>query len=109
MTRKRPQIRGRGADAFTPSDKPRRSPRQPKATPVHKMTFYLPVDLDPRLDELYLAFRGRYRRISKSAIVAAALEVALEQHKKNPNTGPLAKRVKQLAGDTGKTAIPAHQ
>ncbi len=42
-----------------------------------------------------MSLRKQHRYVSKSAIVGAALEVALEEHKKNPEQSALARRLSQ--------------
>jgi len=77
MARKRPQIRGQGADVFlaqtTLSDTaaPAAPPEAEKRVMV---TVYLPPALVERLDRAWLDRRMKDRKVQKSHIVAEALE-----------------------------------
>jgi hypothetical protein len=97
--RKRPSLKGKGADIFAPSDAapvetstPRvpalashsagRMVEQSTSEPVKpltdKATFYLPSDLLDRLDRIWMERRRTDRRIRKSDIVKEALEAHLK-------------------------------
>ncbi len=102
MAKKRPTIRGKGADLFlTPHEPDEESqptkPTPPKAPdkPYVKATFTLPPHLAIRLDEKWATLRTQNRRVrvTKSAIVAAAIDAALNEHDENPDTSKLAKRL----------------
>ena len=77
MARKRPQIRGQGADVFlaqtTPSDAAATT-----APPVEEkrvmVTVYLPPALVERLDQAWLERRMKDRKVQKSHLVTEALE-----------------------------------
>ena len=97
MAKKRPTIKGKGADIFlgndpedsttgkdsiparqhtsTPSNQPTQKPVQGKAT------FYLPSPLLEKLDEVWLTLRRKNRKLKKSDIVRNALEKELATHK----------------------------
>ena len=107
---KRRKIEATGENALLPGAPVTPAARRPGAGAIRprqkKMTFYLPADLDPQLHEVYASFLQQYRGVSKSAIVGIAIGLALEEHRKNPEKSPLAKRVSQLAQQAGDSGIP---
>ena len=54
-----------------------------------------PASTVAAFEEAFVSLRKHHRYVSKSAIVGAALEVALEEHKKNPEQSALARQVSQ--------------
>ena len=102
MAKKRPTIRGKGADLYLtppaqgqepPPAEPAPSP-SPTPGPQEKITFSLPADLANRLEDAWLTLRKRDRkRFTKQAILAAALAEALDEHDKNPETSSLITRL----------------
>lgn len=99
MAKKRPTIRGKGADLFLSPDEESQpaqpTPPTPPAKPYVKATFTLPPHLAVRLDDKWAALRTQNRRVrvTKSAIVAAAIEAALNEHDENPDTSTLANQL----------------
>jgi hypothetical protein len=78
MARKRPSLRGQGADVFLAE--PQTSVPQESPPPADKRvmaTFYLPPALVDRLDRAWLARRMTDRKVQKSHLVAEALEAYL--------------------------------
>ena len=79
MARKRPSLRGQGADVFL-AEPPPAAPQESAPAPTEKRvmaTFYLPPALVDRLDRAWLARRMTDRKVQKSHLVAEALEAYL--------------------------------
>jgi hypothetical protein len=74
MARKRPSLRGQGADVFLAE--PQASPPPPADKRV-MATFYLSPALVDQLDRAWLARRMTDRKVQKSHLVAEALEAYL--------------------------------
>lgn len=94
MARKRARISG--DDVFAPTDLTgnqyagKSTSQQDIKYPKTKVTYYVPEDLADRIDTAHLNLRrivqGRKRKLSKSDLATAALELALkefEQHGEN--------------------------
>jgi hypothetical protein len=80
MARKRPSLRGQGADVFLAEPQPAAS-QDPSPVPAEKRvmaTFYLPPALVDRLDRAWLARRLTDRKVQKSHLVTEALEAYLQ-------------------------------
>jgi hypothetical protein len=85
MARKRARISGE--DVFAQTDLPERQytgksvNQQDIKYPKTKVTYYVPEDLADRIDAAHLGLRrivrGRKRKLSKSDLATAALELAL--------------------------------
>jgi hypothetical protein len=75
MARKRPSIRGQGADVFLAE--PDAAVPQPPEEKRVMATFYLPPALVDRLDRAWLARRMQDRKVQKSHLVTEALEAYL--------------------------------
>ena len=79
MARKRPSLRGQGADVFLAEPQasaPQESPPPPADKRV-MATFYLSPALVDQLDRAWLARRLTDRKVQKSHLVAEALEAYL--------------------------------
>ena len=80
MARKRPTIRGQGADVFLAEREaaaPQPAPQPPEEKRV-MATFYLPPALVDRLDRAWLVRRMQDRKVQKSHLVTEALEAYLQ-------------------------------
>jgi hypothetical protein len=77
--RKRPSIRGQGADVFL-AEREAEAPSVPPASDDKRVmaTFYLPPALVDRLDRAWLARRMQDRKVQKSHLVAEALDAYLQ-------------------------------
>jgi len=98
MAKKRPTIRGKGADIFLTPDageKPVKTASSPPISrPQQKITFAMPGDLAERLDDTCHALKKRDRKkFSKQAIINAAVALALDEHDKTPETSSLVARL----------------
>lgn len=69
---KRPSLKGKGVDIFLGETKAEKEPGKGKAT------FYFPETLLTELDEAWFSLRRINRKIKKSDIVQAALEITLD-------------------------------
>lgn len=82
MTKKRPSIKGRGADMFlAESDAPRAetdAPVPPKAKPV-KVTVYLSPSSADALNQAWLRRKMQDASVSKSQLVEEAVTLLLQQ------------------------------
>ena len=79
MARKRPSLRGQGADVFL-AEPQASAPQETAPPPTEKrvmVTFYLPPALVDQLDRAWLARRLTDRKVQKSHLVAEALEAYL--------------------------------
>jgi hypothetical protein len=81
--KKRPQIKGRGADIYTSpegqepaahADEPSRAPRPAAAAPRRMVTTYLPEPLVERLQEEWLKRVKTDKKAQKAHIITEALE-----------------------------------
>lgn len=80
MARKRPSLRGQGADVFL-AEREAAASEPPAPPPSEKRvmaTFYLPPALVDRLDRAWLERRMQDRKVQKSHLVAEALEAYLQ-------------------------------
>lgn len=80
MAKKRPSIRGQGADVFL-AEREAAAPQPLPLSPAEKrvmVTFYLPPALADRLDRAWLARRMQDRKVQKSHLVTEALEAYLQ-------------------------------
>lgn len=84
MARKRASVKGKGVDIFFEAEE---APKRQKAT------FYFPRSLLEELDDIWLELRRRQRRLKKSDIVAAALEMALREYAEKGEESPLFKEL----------------
>lgn len=85
MSNKRPSLKGRGMDFFLSEEahakpQPSAALKEAKDIPPTKATFYLPPDLVVKLDDVWMEIRKRNRKVQKSHIVAAALQLALQEY-----------------------------
>jgi hypothetical protein len=80
MARKRPSLRGQGADVFLaePQASASQDSTPPPADKRVMATFYLPPALVDRLDRAWLARRMTDRKVQKSHLVTEALEAYLQ-------------------------------
>ena len=90
MAKKRPSLRGRGKEMFTPGPPPPVPSDQQAGVPAHqpppkypKATFYLPASTLAKLERVWLANRARKPKLKKSDLVRNALEAFLTQEEKN--------------------------
>ena len=81
MATRRTTLKGRGADVFFSSDDESQPAGSYNSTTVHqhtgiypKATYYLPQDLQQRLDDHWIERRRANRKLTKSEIVRQALE-----------------------------------
>jgi hypothetical protein len=81
MAMRRTSLKGKGVDMFVLPDQisePANNHNRMTAyqhTSIHpKATYYLPEDLQHRLDDLWMARRKSNRKLTKSEIVRQALE-----------------------------------
>ncbi|MCM8764998.1 MAG: hypothetical protein NC830_06545 [Candidatus Omnitrophica bacterium] len=81
--RSRPSLKGKGIDIFLSEPKVKKESRKGKAT------FYFPETLLSELDETWFVLRRTNRKIRKSDIVQAALEIALKGFKEKEQKNPL--------------------
>jgi hypothetical protein len=85
MATRRPTLKGRGADVFFSSEKSQPASNYNSATVYQhtsiypKATYYLPQDLQQRLDDVWMERRRANRKLTKSEIVRQALESYLIQ------------------------------
>ncbi|MCM8805376.1 MAG: hypothetical protein NC825_01395 [Candidatus Omnitrophica bacterium] len=83
---KRPSLKGRGVEIFLgSSEKPETKKQQEKG----KATFYFPKQLLSELDEAWFILRRINRKIKKSDIVQASLEITLQGIKEGKKDSPL--------------------
>ena len=73
MTKKRPTIKGKGADFFFEQQKP-------DDLGQRKATFYLPRYLVDRLDDVWLDLRKTHKKLRKSYIALIALDELLRDY-----------------------------
>jgi hypothetical protein len=80
MARKRPSIRGQGADVFLTAREPSAAPQvaPPPAEKRVMATFYLPPALVDQLDRAWLERRLKDRKVQKSHLVEEALAAYLK-------------------------------
>jgi hypothetical protein len=78
--RKRPSIRGQGADVFLAEREAEAPQPTPQASDDKRVmaTFYLPPALVDRLDRAWLTRRMQDRKVQKSHLVAEALDAYLQ-------------------------------
>jgi hypothetical protein len=78
--RKRPSLRGQGADVFFTEREAEASQTAPQAADEKRVmaTFYLPPTLVDRLDRAWLTRRMQDRKVQKSHLVAEALDAYLQ-------------------------------
>ncbi|MCX7704763.1 MAG: hypothetical protein N2115_00705 [bacterium] len=88
---KRPSLKGKGVDIFLGESKTKVEKEPVKG----KATFYFPEKLLSELDEAWFSLRRINRRIKKSDIVQAALEIALEGLKEGKQNTPLIEYFKK--------------
>lgn len=75
--KKRPTIKGKGADFFfTGKDE------KPQTLKPEKATFYLPETLISKLDDVWLDLRRTHKKLRKSDIARMALEELLKDYDK---------------------------
>ncbi|MGB9642656.1 MAG: hypothetical protein ACP5JO_03125 [Candidatus Ratteibacteria bacterium] len=90
---KRPSLKGRGVDIFLgKSDQKEKIEKEEKKG---KATFYFPQKLLSELDEAWFVLRRIDRKIKKSDIVQAALEISLQGLKEGKTENPLIKYFKR--------------
>ncbi|MCM8759516.1 MAG: hypothetical protein NC906_07100 [Candidatus Omnitrophica bacterium] len=87
---KRPSLKGKGVDIFLGETKT----KQEKEPEKGKATFYFPERLLTELDEAWFFLRRINRKIKKSDIVQAALEITLEGLKEGKQNNPLVEYFK---------------
>lgn len=86
MARKRPQIRGQGADVFlapTPSSDPAVTAAPSEGEKRVMVTVYLPPALVEQLDRAWVERRMKDRKVQKSHIVAEALATYFQSEHAN--------------------------
>lgn len=82
---KRPSLKGKGVEIFLGEQKT----EEKKEIEKGKATFYFPQDLLEELDEAWFILRKINRKIKKSDIVQAALEITLNGIKQGKSDNPL--------------------
>ncbi|HOK79402.1 MAG TPA: hypothetical protein PK303_00635 [bacterium] len=90
---KRPSLKGRGVDIFL--GKPEKKEKVKKEENKGKATFYFPQKLISDLDEAWFVLRRIDRKIKKSDIVQAALEISLQGLKEGKEENPLIQYFKK--------------
>ncbi len=99
MSNKRTSLKGRGMDLFLGEEAPAKPKAQPapasKDLPPTKATFYLPPDLVVKLDDVWMEIRKRNRKVQKSHIVAAALQLALQDYEGKGQDSPVERRLRK--------------
>jgi len=85
MARRRPSIKGKGADFFFES--------APQTSAQVKVTFYLPKELVDKLDEVWLDLRRTYKKLRKSDIARIALEEILSDYEGKQQNSKLLKHL----------------
>ncbi|HOJ30549.1 MAG TPA: hypothetical protein PK165_01950 [bacterium] len=91
---KRPSLKGRGVDIFLgKSDQKEKKPV--KEEKKGKATFYFPQKLLSELDEAWFILRRIDRKIKKSDIVQAALEISIQGLKEGKKENPLIEYFKK--------------
>ncbi len=88
---KRPSLKGKGVDIFLGESKAKIE----KETEKGKATFYFPEELLTELDEAWFVLRRINRKIKKSDIVKAALEITLDGLKEGKQSNPLIEYFKE--------------
>lgn len=83
---KRPSLKGRGIDIFLGRTEEK---TKQKVEKKGKATFYFPQDILSALDEAWFLLRKINRKIKKSDIVQASIEIALKGLKEGSKTNPL--------------------
>ena len=82
-TKKRPQIKGKGADVFftesEPQEEEEKLQEKVKAEKRVMVTFYLPSSLVDKLDKVWIERRLKDRKVQKSHLVADALQAYLKE------------------------------
>ncbi len=86
---KRPSLKGRGVDIFLGRTEESRKEKEQASEKKGKATFYFPQNILADLDEAWFLLRKIDRKIKKSDIVQASIEMALEGLKEGSNTNPL--------------------
>lgn len=86
---KRPSLKGRGVDIFLGKTEEKLKGKEQKLEKKDKATFYFPQDILSNLDEAWFLLRKINRKIKKSDIVQASIEIALEGLKEDNKTNPL--------------------
>jgi len=86
MSKKRPTIKGKGADIFL-GEEPKELKEIPLSIPKPKeskikATFYIYSSLLDKLDEVWLKLRKENRKLRKSDIISEGLEKILKEYKK---------------------------
>ncbi|MCM8822749.1 MAG: hypothetical protein NC831_08095 [Candidatus Omnitrophica bacterium] len=87
--RPRPSLKGKGVDIFLGEPEAKKEAKKGKAT------FYFPENLLSELDEAWFVFRRINRKIKKSDIVQASLEIALKEFKEKEQQSPLMEYFKE--------------
>lgn len=88
---KRPSLKGKGVDIFLGSSEEKLNKEPVKG----KATFYFPEKLLSELDEAWFILRKINRKIKKSDIVQAALEITIEGLKEGKQDNPLIEYFKK--------------
>lgn len=88
---KRPSLKGKGVDIFLGETKTKEEKEPEKG----KATFYFPEKLLAELDEAWFILRRTDRKIKKSDIVQAALEITLDGLKEGRQNNPLIEYFKK--------------
>jgi len=68
-----------------------------------KETFYIPREISQELDTVWMELRRTTKRVSKSGMVALAVESMLRRHKINPQASELADWVTSILAQKRKS------
>ena len=88
MTKKRPTIKGKGADFFLE--------RERAITEQRKVTFYIPEALIDNLDSVWLELRKTRKKLKKSDIARVALEQILSNYEEKHQDSILSEQLDVL-------------
>ena len=95
MNKKRPTIKGKGADLFLANpEKPQPAKpekRSKQAMIQGKSTFYLPQNLIDTLDNIWLDLRRHHRKLRKSDIAMIALDELFRDYSQKHHDSILSK------------------
>ena len=92
MPRRRASMKGKGMEIFLPAEGEEATEREVfKKEKTKMVTFHIPVELEKKLDTVWLELRQHKRGVRKSGIVAYALEKVLDEYMEKKEDSELFK------------------